>query len=428
MLALMFLLFFALLFLGFPIYSLILISALVPLAVFYPQLPLTIVVQNMVDGVRYFTFLAIPLFIFAGKIMGAGRISDKLVEFVQTMLGHVSGGLAQTTVASCALFGAISGSTPATVASIGGAIYPKLIKAGYRDSWSLALIVNSSNLAALIPPSILLIIYGVNVGASIGELFISGIGPGIFVALLFMVYCYFWAKKNHIPMKEKSSWKDRWVAFQGAKWALGLPFIILGGIFGGIFSPSETAAVAVLYAVIVEIFIYKSLRLRDIFIIAIETGELTAVVFILLGTTQFFSWVLTFSQVPQRLLSYLVSSQYMNRWTFLLLVNVSFFIACMVIDGVPAMLIMNPIFYPVAMNFGIDPIHLGVIIAMQTTIGAGTPPFGVNIFTACSVFKEKYMKVISEVWVFIWILVFTAIIVSVFPQIPLFLRDLVYSK
>ena len=422
----MFLLFFIMLLLGFPLYSVILISGLAPLALFYPQLPLTLVVQNMVDGVRIFTLLAVPLFIFSGKIMGTGQISDKLVRFVQTMLGHVPGGLAQTTVASCALFGAISGSTPATVASIGGAVYPKLNKAGYRDSFSLGLIVNSSNLAALIPPSILMILYGVNVGASIGELFISGVGPGIFVAFLFMVYCYFWAKKNNVPVEKKASWKDRWMAFQESKWALGLPVVILGGIFGGIFSPSETAAVAVVYAFIVEVFIYKSLRLRDIIIIAIETGELTAVLFILLGATQFFSWVLTFSQVPQNLLSYLVASQYMNRWTFLLLVNFSFFIACMFIDGAPAMLIMNPIFYPIAMRFGIDPIHLGVIIAMQTTIGAGTPPFGVNIFTACTAFKESYMKVISEVWVFIWILVFAAIIVSVFPQIPLFLRDLVY--
>lgn len=422
----MFLLFFIMLLLGFPLYSVILISGLAPLALFYPQLPLILVVQNMVDGVRIFTLLAVPLFIFSGKIMGRGQISDKLVRFVQTMLGHVPGGLAQTTVASCALFGAISGSTPATVASIGGAVYPKLIKAGYRDSFSLGLIINSSNLAALIPPSILMILYGVNVGASIGELFISGIGPGILVAFLFMVYCYFWAKKNNIPVKEKASWKDRWMAFKESKWALGLPVVILGGMFGGIFSPSETAAAAVVYAFIVEVFIYKSLRLRDIIIIATETGELTAVLFILLGATQFFSWVLTFSQVPQQLLSYLVASQYMNRWTFLLLVNFCFFIACMFIDGAPAMLIMNPILYPVAMRFGIDPIHLGVIIAMQTTIGAGTPPFGVNIFTACTAFKESYTKVISEVWIFIWILVFAAIMVSVFPQIALFLRDLVY--
>lgn len=426
MLIVMFLLFFILLLLGFPLYSVILISGLAPLALFNPQLSLILVVQNMVDGVRIFTLLAVPLFIFSGKIMGSGQISEKLVRFVQTMLGHVPGGLAQTTVASCALFGAISGSTPATVASIGGAVYPKLVKAGYRDSFSLGLIVNSSNLAALIPPSILMILYGVNVGASIGELFISGIGPGILVAALFMVYCYFWAKKNNVPVTKKASWKDRWMALQKSKWALGLPIVILGGMFGGIFSPSETAAVAVVYAFIVEVFIYKSLRLRDIIIIATETGELTAVLFILLGATQFFSWVLTFSQVPQNLLSYLIASQYMNRWTFLILVNFSFFIACMFIDGVPAMLIMNPILYPVAIRYGIDPIHLGVIICMQTTIGAGTPPFGVNIFTACTALKEKYTKVISEVWVFIWILVFAAIIISVFPQIPLFLRDLVY--
>jgi tripartite ATP-independent transporter DctM subunit len=344
------------------------------------------------------------------------------------MLGHIPGGLAHTTVGSCAVFGAISGSTSATVASIGGAIFPKLIKAGYRDTFCYGLIVNASNLAALIPPSILMILYGVNVKASIGELFISGIGPGILVSVMFMIYCYFWAKKNKVPLEKKANFKERLRAVADAKWALGLPVIILGGTFGGVFSPSETAAVSVLYSLVVEIYIYRSLKWNEIPRIAIETGALTAVVFILLGASQFFSWVLTFSQIPQRFLQYLVANPYMNKWTFLILVNVCFFIACMIIDGAPAMLIMNPILYPVAIKYGIDPIHLGIIITMQTTIGAGTPPFGVNIFAACAVFKDTYLRVISEVWVFIAILIVAAVIVSVFPQTALFLRDLLYAK
>ena len=418
--------FFGLLFLGFPIYSVILLSSMTVFVVFYSNLPLTMVVQHCVDGIRIFTLLAVPLFIFSGKVMGSGLISEKLVNFVQTMLGHIPGGLAHTTVGSCAVFGAISGSTSATVASIGGAILPKLIKAGYRDTFCYGLIVNSSNLAALIPPSILMILYGVNVKASIGELFISGIGPGIIVAILFMIYCYFWARRNNVPLERRATARERLRAAADAKWALGLPVIILGGMFGGVFSPSETAAVAVLYSLIVEIYIHKALKWSEVPKIALETGVLTAIVFILLGASQFFSWVLTFSQVPQKLLAYLVSSPYMNKWTFLLLVNLSFFVACMIIDGAPAMLIMNPILYPIAIKYGIDPIHLGIIITMQTTIGAGTPPFGVNIFTACAVFKESYLRVIREGWVFIAILVVAAVIVSVFPQTALFLRDIVY--
>lgn len=427
MLVLLLTLFFGMLFFAFPLYVVILLSAVITFQVFYPSLPMSMVCQQMVDGFRIFTLLAVPLFIFSGKIMGTGKISDKLVYFVRAMVGHVPGGLAHTTVGSCAVFGAISGSTAATVAAIGGAIYPKLLKAGYRDSFSLGLIVNASNLAALIPPSILMILYGVQVKCSIGELFIAGIVPGLFVMVLFMAYCYYWAKKNNVPVEPRLAWKERWNALKEAKWALGLPVIIIGGMFGGVFSSSETAAIAVLYSLIVECIIYKSLKWKDLYKIMLETGVLTAVVFILFGASQFFSWLLSFSQVPQQLLSWMVESPWMNKWTFLLLVNVCFFLACMIIDGAPAMMIMNPILFPIAMKYGIDPVHLGIIITTQTTIGAGTPPFGINIFTACVAFKESYLKVISEVWVFIGILTIAAVLISVFPQISLWLPKIFFN-
>ena len=427
MLVMLLTLFFCMLFFAFPLYIVILLSAILTFTVFYSHFPMTMVCMQIVDGFRIFTLLAVPLFIFSGKIMGSGKISDKLVNFVQAMLGHIPGGLAHTTVGSCAVFGAISGSTAATVAAIGGAIYPKLLQAGYRDSFSLGLIVNASNLAALIPPSILMILYGVQVKCSIGELFIAGIVPGILVTIMFMAYCYYWAKKAKVPLEKKAGWKERWNALKDAKWALGLPVIIIGGMFGGVFSPSETAAVAVLYSIVVECVIYKSLKWKDLYYTALDTGVLTAVVFILFGSSQFFSWLLSFSQVPQNLLSWMVSSPYMNKWTFLLLVNVCFFLACMVIDGAPAMMIMNPILFPIAMKYGIDPIHLGIIITTQTTIGAGTPPFGVNIFTACVAFKESYMKVISEVWVFIGLLVLAAVLISIFPSISLSLPNLLFK-
>jgi len=257
MLTLLFVLFFGLLIFAFPLYVVILLSSVITFVIFYPNLPMGMVCQQMVDGFRIFTLLAVPLFIFSGKIMGSGQISDKLVCFVQAMLGHIPGGLAHTTVGSCAVFGAISGSTAATVAAIGGAIYPKLLKAGYRDTFSLGLIVNASNLAALIPPSILMILYGVQVKCSIGEMFIAGIVPGIMIAIMMMIYCYYWAVKNNVPVEQRAGWKERWAAAKDAKWALGLPIIIIGGMFGGVFSPSETAAVAALYSIIVECVIYN---------------------------------------------------------------------------------------------------------------------------------------------------------------------------
>lgn len=426
MLTMLLVLFFGLLFLGVPIYGVILIAALLPFALWYPSLPLTSVAQHMVDGVRIFSLLAIPLFVLSGKIMGAGEISTRLVNFVMAMLGHIPGGLAHTSIGSMAVFGAISGSTPATIASIGTAVYPKLLSRGYRDTFCLGLIVNACNLAALIPPSILMILYGVNTKTSIGELFISGIGPGILVAIMFMLYCYFWAKRNNIPIEKRSTWLVRLKTLWDSKWAIGLIVVIAGGMFGGVFSPAETAAVAALYSIIVEMYIYKGLTWKKLLTLVFETGILSAQIFILLGASQYFSWVLTFSQVPQHALAAFMDNPYMNKWVFLLIVNICFFLACMIIDGGPAMLIMNPILFPIAMKYGIDPVHLGIIITMQTTIGSGTPPFGVNIFTACAVFKESYLRVIKEVWVFIGILVLAALIVTYCPNIALCLRDIVY--
>ncbi len=426
MLALMFSLLFLLLFTGFPLFIVLLLPSWIVAYFFFPTVSLVVIPQQMIDGIRIFSLLAVPLFIFAGSIMSRGEIADRLVKFVLTLLGHIPGGLAHTTVGSCALFGAISGSTQATVASIGKVMYPRLLKAGYRDSFSLGLIVNASNLAALIPPSIILILYGINVRASIGQLFMAGIGPGLLVAALFIAYCYVWARRSGIPLEPRSGAREILRAAADAKWALGMPVIILGGIYGGVFSPAETAAVSVVYAVLVEMAVYKSLSWSDVLDIAFDTASVNAVIFILIGAGQLFSWLLTFTGFPQQLIQFVLGLE-LSRLVFLLFVNLVFFVACMFVDATAAIVVITPLIYPIAMRFGIDPIHLGMIIGLQSTIGAGTPPFGVNIFTACAVFKKSYFDVIRESHMFILILVAAAVLITVFPSLALFTHNIFYG-
>lgn len=426
MLPLIFALLFGMLFLGFPLFVVLLLPSWIVLYFFFPTVAPVVIPQQVIDGIRVFSLLAVPLFIFAGSVMSRGEIADRLVRFVLTLLGHIPGGLAHTTVGSCALFGAISGSTQATVASIGKVMHPRLLKAGYRDSFSLGLIVNASNLAALIPPSIILILYGINVRASIGQLFMAGIGPGLLVALLFIIYCYIWAKRNNVPLEKRANLREIVKATWDAKWALGMPVIILGGIYGGIFSPAETAAVSVVYAVFVETVIYKSLRWKDIPGIAFETASVNAIIFVLIGSGQLFSWLLTFTGFPQQLIQFVLGLE-LSRLTFLLFVNLVFFVACMFVDATAAIIVITPLIYPIAMKFQVHPIHLGMIIGLQSTIGAGTPPFGVNIFTACAVFKKNYFDVIKESHMFILILVIAAVLITVSPRLALFTHDIFYG-
>lgn len=426
MISLIFILLFVMLFLGFPLFVILLLPSWIVLNFFFPSVLPVVIPQQVIDGIRIFSLLAVPLFIFAGSIMSRGEIADRLVQFILTLLGHIPGGLGITTVGSCALFGAISGSTQATVASMGKVMYPRLLKGGYRDSFSLSLIVNASNLAALIPPSIILILYGINAKVSIGQLFMAGIGPGLVVAFLLMVYCYFWARRNKIPLEPKAGFIDILRATWNAKWALGMPVVILGGIYAGIFSPVETAAVSVVYAIIVEIFVYKSLHWRDIPAIAFETAAVNSVIFILIGAGQLFSWLLTYTGFPQQLIQFVLNLG-LSKLTFLLFVNLVFFIACMFVDATAAIVVIVPLIYPIAMKLHVHPIHLGMIIGLQSTLGAGTPPFGVNIFTACAVFKKSYFDVIKESHIFILILVLAAIFITVSPKLALFTYDIFYS-
>jgi tripartite ATP-independent transporter DctM subunit len=384
-------------------------------------------VQQMMGGIRPASLIAVPMFILAADIMTRGQSADRLINMVMSFIGHVKGGLAISTATSCTLFGAVSGSTQATVVAVGSPLRPKMLKAGYSDPFTLALIINASDIAFLIPPSIGMIIYGVISETSIAELFIAGIGPGLLILFMFSVYCLIYAYKNQVPTEPKASWKERALSVRDASWPLMFPVIIVGGIYGGIFSPTEAAAVCVLYAFLLEFVIFRSLKLTDVYRIAKSTGLITAVVFILVAVGNGFSWIISFAQIPQTILE-AVGVNDAGPVGVLIAICVAFFIACMFVDPIVVILVLTPIFAPAIQATGLDPVLVGVLITLQVAIGSATPPFGCDIFTAIAIFKRPYLEVIRGTPPFIFMLVAAAGLIIAFPDIALFLRDLAYGE
>jgi C4-dicarboxylate transporter, DctM subunit len=410
--------------LGFPMMIPLLAASLVAFFFYLPLGP-EIVVQQMLAGIRPAALVAVPMFILAADIITRGQSANRLVDLVLKFVGHVRGGLGISTAAGCTLFGAVSGSTQATVVAIGGPMRPRLLRAGYSDPFSLALIVNASDIAMLIPPSIAMIIYGVVSGTSISELFIAGVGPGLLILLLFSIYCYVYAWRFDVPTEPRAAWAERGRAIVDAVWPLGFPVIVVGGIYGGIFSPTEAASICVIYAIILEFVVFRSLKLGDLLAIAKSTGMITAIVFVLVGAGAAFSWVISFAQIPQAILGGLGLME-AGPITALIAISIAFFVGCMFVDPIVVILVLTPIFAPIISGLGLDPVHVGIIITLQVAIGSATPPFGCDIFTAIAVFKRPYWEVIRGTPPFVVILLLVSAALIVFPQIALFLRDLAF--
>ncbi|WP_440996965.1 TRAP transporter large permease [Arhodomonas sp. SL1] len=379
----------------------------------------------MISGIGTWVLAAVPMFIFAADVMTKGHTANRLLDLVSAFAGHLRGGLPITTAASCAVFGAVSGSTQATVVAMGGPMRPRLLEKGYPDSFALALIINSSDIALLIPPSIGFIVYGVIMpGASIGDLFIAGIIPGLMILFMFSLYCYIGSRIKGIEPEPKSSWRQRLTAMKQALLPLGFPLIVVGGIYGGFFSPVEASAVAVAYAVLLEVIIFRQVSIRDLWGLALSTGMITAVVFILVAIGAAFSQTLATAGIPEQLLGPAVESIGTNQIAALALIAVAFFVGCMFVDPIVVILILVPIFKPLIDSAGLDPVHVGVIVTLQAAIGSATPPFGCDIFTAMAVFRRPYFDIIRGTPPFILILLLATVLLIVFPQISLWLPSL----
>ncbi len=411
---------------GFPFMVTLLGSLILYLFVYMPDFaPRMIVtmVQQVIAGVTPPALVCVPMFILSASIITSGESAKRLIHMLKVFVGHLPGGLPITTNASCTLFGAVSGSTQATVAAIGGTMRPMLLEAGYKSSFTLGLIINSSDIAFLIPPSIGFIVYGVATSTSIGMLFLAGILPGLMILVMFSIYCYAYSKIKKIPTLPRADWSERVRALRRGMPVMGFPVIIVGGIYMGILSPTEAAAASVLYALFLETVIYKSLTFDRIVDAFLQTGVITGVVFILVGAGQAFSFLIGFLQLPAQLLPPLFGTDPSVLWVMTIIVVV-YFVACMFVDPIVAIFILSPIFQPYVVSAGVDPILLGTLVVLQAAIGSATPPFGCDIFTAQLIFRRPYLEVIGHALPFLLMLMLATVILIAFPQIALWLPNM----
>lgn len=407
---------------GFPFMIVLLASLMLYIFVYMPGFNFVVLVQQISTGITPPALVCVPMFILAANIITSGKSAEKLINMVKSFVGHIPGGLPITANACCTIFGGVSGSTQATVAAIGGTMRPMLLNAGYPSSFTLGLIINASDIAYLIPPSIGFIVYGVATSTSIGKLFLAGILPGILVFFLFSIYSFFYSKIKHIGLYPKTNQKERIKAIKQGLPVMGFPFIIIGGIYSGIFSPTEAAAASVAYALILEVLVYRSLTYEKISNAFLQTGIITGVVFILVGAGQALSWMLSFLQVPQQIMPVVLGAD-PSALRVIIVVIITYFIACMFVDPIVAIYVLSPIFQPYVKATGIDPLLLGTLVCLQTAIGSATPPFGCDIFTAQLIFRRPYFEVIRHTPPFIIILFIVTIILVMFPGIALFLPN-----
>ncbi|MGI5965725.1 MULTISPECIES: TRAP transporter large permease [Anaerotruncus] len=413
-------LFFCLLIFGAPIFIAMLIPCLAALTMNFPGMDMGLAVQRMVGGIDTFSLLSIPFFMFAADIMSKGDIGHKLVNFANKLVGHLPGGLAITTVVTCTIFGAISGAGPAAIVAIGMILYPALCEQGYEPGRAIGCITSSSTLAMLIPPGIAMILYGVSSGASVGKLFMSGLSVGVLVAVIFSIYVCIDAIRHKIPRQRPATFKEVLKATRDAFWALGLPVIILVGIYAGVMTPTEAAAIAVAYVLVIELFIYRSVSFKEVFEIGITSGRMVAMIFILIGSGSLLSWILTAAQIPQ---SIVTLTQGAPAYMVLIIINVIFLVAGMFMDPNSIVIVLTPLVYPLGMAIGIDPIHLGMIIVLNCAIGMLTPPFGLNIFVSIGTFNTPYDKVVRPLWPYILMMLGVLLLVNAFPAISLWLPN-----
>lgn len=381
-------------------------------------------VQQLVTSADSFPLMAIPLFILAGELMGAGGVSKRLLNVCNVFLGRFTGGLATVTVVLCMFFAAVSGSGPATVAAIGSMVIPTMLEKGYSKSFTLALIATAGSIGVVIPPSIPMVIYGVSTSVSISALFMAGFIPGILIGVSLIIISYIYCKKNGWKGDEKRyTTREKLLAVWDAKWALINPLIILGGIYAGIFTPTEAAAVAAVYAFVCGAFIYKEFDFKSLFGTIGQACNTTGTTMVIIGCATAFTRILTIEKIPDMITSGILNFTD-NKILILILINILLLIVGCFMDTTPAMMVLAPILLPVALQFGVDPIHFGIIMVVNLAIGFITPPLGINLFVASRVGQSSLETVCSGVVKFIIIMLIDLLLITFIPCISTILPSL----
>ncbi len=405
---------------GVPIYLILLVTSLVAI-LFVADVPLTAMQTYMFGGLDNFPLLAIPFFILAGEIMGQGGIARRVIVWVTALAGRSRGSLPITTIASSELFGAMSHTAVGTVAAVGRLVYPALRGGGYSDRFTVSLIASSGAIAVVIPPSIAMILYSMSAQQSAIDLFTAGILPSLLIGLVDCVYVVLYSRsRNFAVVGEKASWPKIWQATKDAGWALGTPVVIFGGIYGGIFTPTEAAGVAAVYSIVVTMFIYRDIGWRELWEITLSSVFLISQILIIVTAAGIYSWLLTTSGIPQSIVN-TMNGLHLAPWQTLLLVNLGLLLVGSFLEPPAAIMILTPLLLPVVQAAGVDPIHFGIIMAVNLSIGMYTPPFGLNLFASQAIFKQPLASIYRGIIPFVLINFITLLVISYVPPISLIL-------
>jgi C4-dicarboxylate transporter DctM subunit len=384
------------------------------------SVPIESVALKLFTGIEKFEIMAIPFFILAGNFLTHGGVARRMIDFASAMVGHWYGGLALAGVMACALFAAVSGSSPATVVAIGSIILPAMVKQGFPKRFGAGVITTSGALGILIPPSIVMVMYAVATNTSVGALFIAGIIPGIILATMLGITTWWRARKNNYPRQPKATWAERWRTFRQSIWGLLLIIVVIGGIYTGIFTPTEAAAMSAVYAFFVAVFVYKDMTLAKVPKVLLDSANMSAMLLYIITNAVMFSYLMTSEQIPQELAAWMLDKG-LGVVTFLLFVNIILLLAGNVMEPSSIVLIMAPILFPVALKLGIDPVHFGIMMVVNMEVGLCHPPVGLNLYVASGITKMGITELTVAVWPWLLTMLVFLVIVTYWPPLSIWL-------
>lgn len=417
---------FIFLFMGMPISISLGLSSILSI-LFFGRDSIASMALKIFETSEHFTLLAIPFFILGGVLMSTGGVAKRLIRFSIACVGHMRGGLAIASILACTFFAAVSGSSPATVVAVGSIMIAAMTKAGYPLRFASGVICNAGTLGILIPPSIVMVVYCAVTEQSVGRMFLAGIVPGLLLAFILMVSVYIYARIVGLPALKRATFKELVVSAKDAIWGFILLFIIMGGIYGGVFTPTEAAAVAAFYAMLVSVFIYKDITIKDLPKVFIDASKSTTMLMFIVANAMLFAHVLTTERIPQLMTEQILNAG-LSPLMFLLLVNIILIIAGDFMEPTAIILILTPVFFPIAMKLGIDPIHLGIMLVVNMEIGMVTPPVGLNLFVTSAITGQTLVQVLRGALPWMTILVVYLGIITYFPKISTVLPDYLMGK
>ncbi|QLC73401.1 TRAP transporter large permease [Pseudomonas sp. LPB0260] len=417
----LFALLFLLMFIGVPIAVSLGLAGSMTIMLFSPDSVRSLAIK-LFETSEHYTLLAIPFFLLSGAFMTTGGVARRLIDFANACVGHIRGGLAISAVLACMLFAALSGSSPATVAAVGSIAIAGMVRSGYPQAFGAGIVCNAGTLGILIPPSIVMVVYAAATEQSVGKLFMAGVVPGLLLGVALMVAIYIVARKMNLPAMPRASLRELIATGRKAIWGLLLMVIILGGIYSGMFTPTEAAAVAAVYAGFVALFVYKDMTIRECPKVLLESGKLSIMLMFIIANAMLFAHVLTTEQIPQTITAWVIEMG-LQPWQFLLVVNIVLLIAGAFMEPSAIILILAPILFPIAVQLGIDPIHLGIIMVVNMEIGLITPPVGLNLFVTSAVTGMPLTSVIRAAWPWLMLLLSFLLVITYIPAVSMALPN-----